>query len=324
MVLGKLMPPHMGHLYLVHFAKAHVERLAVVVEHVKGEPIPSALRVAWMKELAPFAEIVHLEDENPQDPSEHPEFWEIWRASLERVLPFSPDFVFASEAYGGKLAEVLGARFVPVDPARSVVPIRATRIREDPFACFEHLPPPVRAYYTRRVSVFGPESTGKSTLAAHLARAFDAVLVPEHARTYLEAQGGRIDATDIEPIARGQLASEDVLARSSRGLLVADTDVLATAIWSETLFGRTPSWIEEEAATRRYDLTLLLDVDVPWVGDQVRYLPRDRRGFFERCERALSLHGRRVVVVRGGFEERARMAEAAVAELVGRPPERAK
>lgn len=320
MVLGKFLPPHLGHLYLVEVARAQVERLAVVVEQVRGETIPSALRVAWMRELAPTAEIVHLEGDHPQEPHAHPAFWELWRETLTGALPFSPDVVFASESYGPKLAEVLGARFVPVDPAREVVPISGTRVRADPFGCFDYLPPPVRAHYTRRVSVFGPESTGKSTLAAHLARAFDGVLVPEHARTHLEAQGGRLDETDIEPIARGQLAAEDALARRSRGLLVTDTDVLATTVWSEALFGRCPEWIAAEAARRRYDLTLLLDVDVPWVGDPVRYLPDDRRGFFDRCAAALARAGRRVIVCRGDFEARTRTAESAVAELVGRAP----
>lgn len=55
LVLGKLLPPHLGHLYLVGCALRQVERLFVVVEHVEGEPIPSELRVQWMRELVPEA-----------------------------------------------------------------------------------------------------------------------------------------------------------------------------------------------------------------------------------------------------------------------------
>src|SRR5262249_35302247 len=161
---------------------------------------------------------------NPQDPSEHPEFWHIWRASLLRVLPGAPDFVFASDAYGAKLAEVLGARFVPVDPARSAVPISGTLVRADPLSHWEHLPRPVRAYYAKRVVGFGPESTGKSTLARRLAAHFRTVHVPEFARSWLETAGGRVTPEDMPIIARGQLAAEDALAREANRVLFCDTD----------------------------------------------------------------------------------------------------
>src|SRR5688572_12742104 len=96
LVLGKFMPPHLGHLHLVEFARSWVAELVVVVGTLAREPIPGELRHRWMKELAPWAKVVHLTDENPQDPSEHPDFWEIWRASLKRVVPEPIDWVFAS------------------------------------------------------------------------------------------------------------------------------------------------------------------------------------------------------------------------------------
>src|SRR5918912_2793574 len=145
-----------------------------------------------MRELFPGARVVHLTDENPQEPAEHPDFWRIWRDSLARVLPGRPDHVFASEDYGPKLAEVLGADFVPVDRAREVVPVSGTAVRADPMGNWQYLPDCVRPSFVRRVCVFGPESTGKSTLARDLARHFRTVAVPEYPRTLLEAQGGRL------------------------------------------------------------------------------------------------------------------------------------
>ncbi len=316
MVLGKFMPPHLGHLYLTEMARAHVERLLVVVEHVANEPIPSALRHRWMTELLPGVEVLHLTDENPQEPSEHPEFWRIWEESLGRILPARPDYVFASERYGIKLAEVLGAEFVPVDPGRSVMPISGTEVRRRPLSSFRYLPPCVRAHFAKRVCVFGPESTGKSTLTRGLAAHFDTVFVPEYARTLIEMQDGRLAYEDLERIGRGQLATEQALAGRAHKILFSDTDVLSTAIWSEVLHGRVEPWLLEAAASQRFDLTLLLDVDVPWVADVVRYLPDERRSFFERCERALSQAGRPYVVVRGGWDARLRTAIEAVTPLL--------
>lgn len=317
MVLGKFLPPHLGHVYLVDFAQRYADELTVVVGSLAAEPIPGAVRVAWMQELFPRARVIHLTDENPQEPSEHPDFWRIWRESLERVLPAPPDLVFASEAYGARLALELGARFVPVDPGRAAHPVSGTAIRRDPMAHWGWLPRCVRPWYARRVCLFGPESTGKTTLARRLADHFQTVMVPEYARTLLEAAGGALAEQDIERIARGQAASEDALARDADRLLVCDTDLLTTTIWSETLYGHCPQWIRDAAAARSYDLTLLCDVDLPWVEDAARYLPDDRRGFFDRCRAALEAHGRRYLVVRGASAgERFDVARRAVEEIL--------
>src|SRR5262249_28115376 len=136
-------------------------------------------------------------DENPQYPEEHPDFWSIWKDSLLRVLPEPPDLVFASESYGARLAEILGARFVPVDLARSAVPISGTLIRSDPFKHWRFLPPCVRAHYALRVCVFGPKSTGKSTLARTLAERYETEWVPEYARTLIEANHGSVAFEDM-------------------------------------------------------------------------------------------------------------------------------
>jgi HTH-type transcriptional regulator, transcriptional repressor of NAD biosynthesis genes len=74
------------------------------------------------------------------------------------------------------------------------------------------------------------------------------------------------------------------------------------------LFGECPDWIRATAQQRQYDLYLLLDVDVPWVDDQQRYLPHARREFFERCRKALESHCRPFVVIRGNWWERLEQA----------------
>jgi HTH-type transcriptional regulator, transcriptional repressor of NAD biosynthesis genes len=316
MVLGKFLPPHLGHVYLCEFAQRHVDELSIVVGTLVREPIPGTLRHAWMRELFPDARVLHLTDENPQEPSEHPDFWDIWRDSLLHVLPRPPDHVFASESYGWKLAEVLGAEFVPVDPARSVVPVSGTAVRNDPFGHWVYLPRCVRPYFVKRVCVFGPESTGKSMLAARLARHYDTVFVPEYARTLLEARPGAVTAADIPRIARGQAASEDGLARAANRLLVCDTDLLTTVLWSETLFGDCPSWIRDAAERREYDLYLLTDIDVPWVPDPVRYLPRERESFRDRCRQMLESRGRPYVLLSGSWDVRFSRAVSAIDELL--------
>jgi NadR type nicotinamide-nucleotide adenylyltransferase len=312
MMLGKFLPPHLGHVFLGEFASRYVDQLSIVVGSIAREPIPGELRFRWMRELFPLANVIHLTDELPQEPTEHPDFWNLWRTALLRILPAPPDVVFASEHYGWRLAQELGAKFVPVNAARDAVPVSGTAIRTDPSANWEYIPRCVRPYFVKRVCVFGPESTGKTTLARGLAAHFRTAWVPEYARTLLEARGGEVRFEDMEMIARGHIASEEALARNAERVLISDTDPLATLIWSDTLFGRVPDYVKHQADHRAADLYLLCDADVPWVGDSVRYLPDGGREFFARCERELKTRGRNYIVIRGSWDERFAAATAAV------------
>ena len=315
LVLGKFLPPHAGHLHLVRAARAQVDRLTVLVCTLAREPIPGPLRAAWMRELCPDADVVHVDEELPQEPAEDPRFWERWVAAIRRVVPVGPDLVFTSEDYGDELAARLGARHVCVDRARAAVPISGTEIRRDPLAAWAHLPPPVRAHFVKRVAVFGAESTGKTTLAGRLAEGFGTVWVPEHARAYLDAKGPPVEARDIEPIARGQIADEDRLARAADRVLFCDTELETTVIYSEAYFGSCPDWIRAEARRRPYDLYLVCDIDVPWVPDPWRDLGHRRAELDAGFRRALVGKSAPIVTIRGPWGDRLATAAAAVERL---------
>ncbi|AMR28549.1 ATPase [Hymenobacter psoromatis] len=125
----------------------------------------------------------------------------------------------------------------------------------------------------QRISLTGPESAGKSTLAAQLAAHYGTVFVPEFARTYLKKNGPAYALPDLEAIARGQLAAEDAAATQANGLLFCDTDLLVIKIWAENAFGRCPAWVLAELVKPRYALTLLLAPDLPWQPDPLREHP---------------------------------------------------
>ncbi len=321
LVLGKFLPPHLGHLYLVEFARAYATDVTVVVGTLAREPIPGELRYRWMRELFPDLDVVHLTDENPQEPHEHPRFWDIWRESLLRVVPRRPDLVFASETYGERLATELGAKWIPVDVARSVVRVSGTAIRNDPMANWRYIPRCVRPYFVRRVCVVGPESTGKTTLARTLAERFGTVWVPEYARTLLEPRAAPNETApvareDMVPIARGQMASEEALSRNAERFIVSDTDALTTLLWSDLLFGAHDEELEALASRHVHDLYLLTSPDVPYVADTVRYAPDERAAFFDRLRGELDRRGRKYVVLEGDFAQRTARAIEAVGALL--------
>ncbi|MBF0291229.1 MAG: AAA family ATPase [Nitrospinae bacterium] len=319
MILGKFMPPHLGHQYLVDFARNYVDGLTVIVGTLASEPIPGELRHRWMREMFPDVNVYHLTDDNPQYPHEHPDFWRIWHDSIRKAIPVGPDYVFASEDYGWKLAEVLGAKYVPVDHLRELVPVSGSDIREDPMNNWRYIPTCVRPYFARRVCIFGPESTGKSILAKRLAERFDTVYAAEYARGMLALQDDKVFYDDIPRIARGQMASEDSMVKQANRVIFLDTDLITTTIWSDVLFGDCPQWIKDEAERRRYDLYLLMDVDTPWVDDPQRFAPDNREEFLGRFERELASRGRPYVKISGSWDERLERAEIAVDALLERP-----
>lgn len=317
-LLGKFLPPHRGHLLLCHFAQAQVEELVVLVCSLPDEPMRGALRYAWMRELLPEARVLWCDDILPQAPSEDPErFWSLWREAILRRLPAPIDLVFASETYGHRLAQELGAEFVPCDTARRGAPISGAAIRADPFAHWAYLPECVRQYYAKRVCLFGPESSGKSTLAAALAEHYRTVLAPEYGRTYTDHFGVALNASDLEKIARGQAALTHASKRFANRVLVEDTDPVMTAVWSDMLLGQRSAWFA--AFQDHADLYLLCDIDFPWADDGTRYFAdsQARERFFSLCRDELDRRRLNYVVVSGSREARLAQAIAATEILLG-------
>lgn len=174
----------------------------------------------------------------------------------------------------------------------------------------------------KRVVVTGSECTGKTTLAADLARHFEAVWVAEYAREYLDQKvattGLPLNASDVEPIARGQIAAEDRGAALARGLLVLDTDLVSTTVYARHYYGACPAWIEQAARDHRADLYLLCDIDVPWVADSVRDRPHHREHIHALFVDALDALGASYVTIRGSWPDRLARAVAAVSAVVQR------
>jgi amino acid adenylation domain-containing protein/thioester reductase-like protein len=164
-----------------------------------------------------------------------------------------------------------------------------------------------------RICLFGPESTGKSTLAAKLATHYDCGHVIEYAKTHIENNNGDIGESDIPEIARGQINA----ARQAAGdMVIHDTDLTTTVIWSKWLFGSCPAWIEQAAAAEHFDLYLLMDIDTPWVADIHRYLPDDRANFLNVCRTALEDKGASYIMLSGGWNDKFHAATGAIDALI--------
>lgn len=82
----------------------------------------------------------------------------------------------------------------------------------------------------KQIVILGPESTGKSTLAAQLADYYKTAWCPEFAREYLQERGTDYTYDDLLNIATGQLALEDnMMQQATNGHYFIDTDMLTKA-----------------------------------------------------------------------------------------------
>jgi NadR type nicotinamide-nucleotide adenylyltransferase len=172
------------------------------------------------------------------------------------------------------------------------------------------------------VVITGSECTGKTTLAAELADRFETPWSKEFVREYVDRKQAELGPSDVEPIARGQLAGEqaadqDAIDRRC-AMVIRDTDLYSTAVYSRYYYGACPQWITESARKRIGDLYLLLCPDVPWVADG---LQRDRPDEEARTtihgqfRDTLAAAGACVVEIRGSWSERHARALAAIAAI---------
>jgi HTH-type transcriptional repressor of NAD biosynthesis genes len=325
LVLGKFLPPHAGHRYLAEQAREMADEVIVLLLANSAEPIPVEVRHRWLEEMLPWATVRSRIADHPVD-YEDPAVYDLWAATIREVTgrPSFDLLVTSEPAYGEMTASRIGARHVLVDPSRRAVPISATMVRADPYACWAYLSPGVRAWYAKRVCLTGAESTGTTTTTARLAALYDTVWVPEYGREYSvpkDARGEAWTTGEFVHIARRQQELEDEAARGANRILFCDTDALATAIWHEQYLGSRAPEVEAIARARTYDLILLTAADIPWVQDGDRNSDEVRQWMQRRFEEELASRPEPVVELRGSLEARVAAAVDAIDRHLGlRPP----
>lgn len=165
----------------------------------------------------------------------------------------------------------------------------------------------------------GPESTGKSWLAAGIQQQFGGLRVDEYVRWFIEQNARDTCLADIPEIARGQLQWEDAARAQQPRLLILDTHLLSNMLWSRTLFGECPPWLETELLARHYDLHLLLSPEqIEWTDDGQRCQPdlSERLAFYQATRTWLENHRQPLQIIKGNWAERQQRAFDAVHTLL--------
>lgn len=160
-----------------------------------------------------------------------------------------------------------------------------------------------------KVVLFGPESTGKTTLSEQLARHYHTVWVPEYARDYLQDKWNNERKTcephDLLPIAEGQMRLENKLTKKATEILICDTDLLETKVYSEAYYvGDCDPVLEKYALENSYDLYLLTYIDIPWEADDLRDKPNEREEMFNYFKDTLEKYGKNFITLKGSKKQR--------------------
>lgn len=142
------------------------------------------------------------------------------------------------------------------------------------------------------VTVFGAESTGKTTLSKQLAAALGTTWKHEFARDYLEQTGNAVTTRSMLDIWFGQRTLQQKL--SANDIVIQDTDLFSTVgYWQlphvEPEIGRCPEPLIEDACRLQSDLYIITKSNIPFEHDPLRF-GGDRREsddsyWIDICER---------------------------------------
>lgn len=174
----------------------------------------------------------------------------------------------------------------------------------------------------KKIVILGPESTGKSTLCRQLAEHYQTQWCPEFAREFLLKHGMNYTYDDLLTIAKGQVAlEEEYLSKTeelSHSLLFIDTDMYVMKVWCEFVFGNCHRFILDQIVTRKYDLYLLCNIDLPWTKDELREYPDlERREQLYRIYKDIMVNQSTPWVdISGDYEERLKKGINAVDHLI--------
>lgn len=293
------MPPTKGHLHLIQFASRLGDQVEVILGTQPGEPFPMIRYRSLCQATSDLynVHINHMHCQIEQNPNV-PGFWDMWHDIMIEYGAQKDDIVVASEIYGKQVADLFGGRFFPYDLDRDIYKSKARLVRDNPARYFHFMLPEFQHYMRQRVTFFGAESTGKTTLSKLMARAKNGHWLMEWARPYLEVDCPEITTEVMTNIWYGQRAlQEHADFLYDKPWIFQDTDLFSTVGYWDFWDMNTPKQLVLEAGVRQSDLYIITKSNIPFEVDPIRYggtkRESDDQFWIDLCEK----HGLNYVVL---------------------------
>lgn len=261
---------HTGHLDLIMRAKKENDLCYVIVCGYENEPRADEIgltlkrRYSLIKQMFKDDEQIKVfmvnDTELGIDESMSESNWDIWlrcvETQVEKFEETIEDKLTGTTRYTWYVGEQsyvdsLNARrydmcqdnmFVIVDDVvhveRSINPISATAIRENPVKYWNKIAWPFRQYFSTNILITGTASEGKSTLTRDIATYFGLPYSEEYGRTYMEYYGKDdtdLTVTDFQQflIEQRRDTQKKIESAGNPGVVISDTDNLVTLMYAK-------------------------------------------------------------------------------------------
>lgn len=245
-VFGTFAPLHQGHLDLIMQAKKECDGGCMVLVDGRdgdrgGEDMPLKLRYRYVREFFADDDLVAVYpiDETELNIEAYPNGWDKFIKEVERIFSFGAEgdavFYVSENEYAMHLQE-LGYEVIKID--RTLNPISATMIRENPIKYWDKITFPFRRVFSTNILICGTASEGKTTLVKDLGKYFNAPYSHEYARDYMKESNvseWELDGADYMAFLEGQyrLNKKLINSPSNQGVFFADSDSMTTRMYAE-------------------------------------------------------------------------------------------
>ena len=155
----------------------------------------------------------------------------------------------------------------------------------------------------KKISIVGPESSGKTTITKILSKVLNCNYCEEYARDYLSIKKN-YQYDDLIEIGKGQdKIIKKSLGKSSR-YFITDTSCLVVELWSKIKFKKVDQKLYKLSKSEDFDFYLLCKPDIPWEKDDLRENPEDRDKIFIEYEEVLKRRKLNYKIIQGSLIER--------------------
>lgn len=287
---GKFAPLTTGHISAITRAAAQVDRLFVILcwdqkfQNTLSDDLYGRMtlrnRLLWLKDAFKHMSHVKISYVDESQIQSYPdgsvpftnlvrdELWHSFRETdIQKVFSSETEY---NDYFANNWPE---CEHIIIDSNRELVKICATKVRSNPYKYWDFLAPQAKQHFVKKVCIIGVESTGKSTMTINLANHFSTQSVEEVGRTICENEyhfsEDMMNIEHYEHVAMQHKIKEYNVSKIANKVMFSDTNNMIT-MFSAGCMGKYSDLLKEMAKAEKYDLVIMLDIDVPWVYDPLR------------------------------------------------------